>query len=98
MSIYIRIVIHLCLCVCALCVYLAILYFLSNGKMLMLNLESNYNKLKVCSVSYYFFFLIAPSNLFLTLPSVCVMRNLRSQRVGTSGIEESGKEGCNKMI
>lgn len=56
MSIYIRIVIHLCLCVCVLCVYLAILYFLSNGKMLMLNLESNYNKLKVCSVSYYFFF------------------------------------------
>lgn len=60
----------------------------------MLNLESNYNKLKVCSVSYYFcfFFLIAPSNLFLTLPSVCVMRNLRSQRVETSGIEESGKD------
>lgn len=55
----------------------------------MLNLESNYNKLKVCSV---FFFLIAPSNLFLTLLSVCVMRNFRLQGVGTSGIEESGKD------
>lgn len=45
---------------------LIFLYFSSNGKMLMLTLESNYKLKKKCVV-FLSFSLIAPSNLFSTL-------------------------------